>query len=119
MGTANALRFTKIIDELLVKQTNSGYERELSSLLEYASGSLFHDIRKGYWYDGVTEMRVSKRKQRQLEIKGQMWVAQDSNRQWQEPLFARVTDKRITKQGVWLKVKIGEYEADGELRDVL
>lgn len=119
MEIANALRFTQIIDKLLVNQTNSGYERELNSLLEYACCSLFYEIRKGYWYDGVTEMRVSKRKQRQLEIKGQMWVAQDSKRQWQEPFFARVTDKRITKQDVWLKVKIGEYEADGELRNVL
>ena len=64
-------------------------------------------------------MQISKRKQRQLEITGQMWVADNSKKQWQEPFFARVTDKRLTKQGMWLRVKIGEYEVEGELCNVL
>lgn len=119
METSNALKFKEITETLLDQRGNSDLQQELSGLLEYACGSLFHEIRKGTWYDGVVGMQFSKRKQRQLEITGQIWVAQDSTKQRLEPFFARVTDKSVTKQGIWLKVKIGEYEAEGELRNVL
>jgi hypothetical protein len=119
METAISLKIIDIVEALLNENAIDGFERELSCEFEHACFHLFYEIRKHHWYDGVIEMQVSKRKQRQLEIKGRMWVADYSNKQWLEPFCARITDKRLTKQGVWLKVKIGEYEAQGNLYDLL
>lgn len=60
-------------------------------------------------------MSLKIRKQRQIVFDGKMWTAKDAQKQWLEPFEAIVTDKRLTKQGIWIKIRVGEYSGEGEL----
>lgn len=90
------------------------YEQELSFLFEAIAYRL---IDCPLTFDGVT-ISVSKiRKSRQIVFEGEMWVLRNSNenKEWFEPFGAIVTDKRITKQGIWIKIWVGDYSGEAEL----
>ena len=61
------------------------------------------------WYDGLASLEAHIRKARQVEFVGEIWVG-DDHKQLKETLRATVTDKRITKQGIWIVLQIGETE---------
>ncbi len=70
--------------------------------------------RDSVYFDGAVGITASKRKSRQIEFSGQMWVGQNL-RQWKEPFRVLVTDKRITNQDITAKVWIGPDEGEGVL----
>ncbi|GAB1267138.1 hypothetical protein NBRC116493_03910 [Aurantivibrio infirmus] len=103
-------------EKLLSGEKIDVYENGISFFFEYACGSLFKDLRdRDIWYDGITEPSIRKRKTKQLEFTGKIWLAKGGNEQWLEPFRALVTDKRATKQGIWLSVDVGEYHAEGDI----
>jgi hypothetical protein len=71
--------------------------------------------REFMWYDGVNDLTANVKSKRQVEFKGEMWVADDKT-QWKEDFRATVTDKRITRQGIWFIIWIGADRAEGELQ---
>ena len=72
--------------------------------------------RKYCWYDGVSELSASIRKLKQVEFTGEMWVGDiGSTKQWKENFRATVTDKRSTKQGIWIMIWVGSSQAEGRL----
>jgi hypothetical protein len=43
-----------------------------------------------------------------------MWIGGNQT-QWKELFRARVTDKRRTKQGLWITIWVGKDRAEGDL----
>ncbi|MCW9017393.1 MAG: hypothetical protein OQJ89_10540 [Kangiellaceae bacterium] len=102
--------------ELLLNGTEVDLYDSIDSSFEYIAGALLGKLRdNGIWYDGTGDLTFKKRKLNQLDFSGNMHVMNEQKECWKEPFFARVTDKRCTKQGVIVFVRIGEYEAEGEL----
>ena len=86
---------------------------------EYIAGSLLGKLRdNGIWYDGTGDLTYKKRKMNQLEFTGNMHVMYEQKESWREPFFARVTDKRCTKQGIVVLVRVGEYQVEGNLQEL-
>ena len=73
--------------------------------------------RKYCWYDGVNGLSASIRKLHQVEFVGEMWVGNIGNttKQWKEDFRATVTDKNVTKQGIWIMIWVGSSQAEGRL----
>ena len=92
------------------------YEKDLSLSFETIAGNL---IESPFWFDGLIGLNAIVRKSRQIVFEGKMWTAKDVGNQWLEPFRATVTDKRITKQGIWVKIQVGEYFGEGELFETL
>lgn len=92
------------------------YENELSFLFEVIAGNL---IDCSLTFDGATGLTSRIRKKRQIVFEGKMWVVKDGNgwNEWLEAFGAIVTDKRITKQGIWIKIWVGDYVGEGNLSD--
>jgi hypothetical protein len=106
-----AERFLEILDGREVDFYRDG----MSADFERIAGVLLSVQRPGHWYDGVVNPQLRRRKRRQIEFFGDMWVGDDSRSQWTEPFRAVVTDKRVTKEGVWISIRIGEYAAEADL----
>lgn len=98
-----AERFEDVFQRLLAGEKLDLYEEDVSFMFEVIASYLFAEIpdRKRCWYDGVDSLTASIRKSRQIEFKGEMWVGDDRT-QWTEDFRATVTDKRETKQGIWI-----------------
>lgn len=111
-----ATHFESIFQRLLSSETLDLYAAGVSSTFEFIAANLLAEVpdRKFHWYDGVVDLTASIRKLRQIEFKGEMWVG-DERGQWKENFRARVTDKRKTKQGIWITLWIGSDRAEGEL----
>lgn len=52
-------------------------------------------------------------------FEGKTRVGNLTTKQWLEPFGAIITDKRITKQDLWIKIRVGDYEAEGDSLQVL
>lgn len=65
-------------------------------------------------FDGEANLSSTRRKPRQIEFTGEMWILGDKG-DYKEPLRVRVTDKRITKQGILITIWIGSDKAEGDL----
>ena len=91
------------------------YEKDLSFLFEVIAENL---IESQFWFDGAVALSSKIRKQNQIAFEGKMWTAKDAGHQWLESFGAVVTDKRITKQGIWIKIRVGDYVGEGNLLDV-
>lgn len=92
------------------------YDASVSSDLERIAGWLFGQARPYNWYDGVRDLIAQRRKTLQVDFSGEMWVAEiGSTNQWLEAFWARVTDQRCTKQGIWISMRVGDYQAEGDL----
>lgn len=99
--------------------------REKIELYEIELGDLFETIAYRFTncpltIDGVTIYKSHLRKHRQIVFEGRMDILRNSNenKEWFEPFKAIVTDKRITKQGIWIKIWVGDYKAEGNLFEV-
>ena len=71
-------------------------------------------------FNGLSYITSKIRKSRQIVFEGNM-VAEEDYGEWNdrvEPFKAIVTDKRITKQGIWIKIWIGDYFGEGNLFEV-
>ena len=108
----NANAFLTIFERLLAREKIELEKTDISFLFEIVASNLFSESR--VYFDGVINLSAKIRKFRQVEFDGKMWIGKD-NKQWLEPFSAIVTDKRITKQGVWLKIIVGEDQAEDEL----
>lgn len=93
------------------------YEQELSFLFEVIADRFTNCPLA---LDGLTIYKANSRKRRQIIFEGKMYVLRNSNqkKEWFEPFKAVVTDKRITKQGIWIKIQVGDYFGEGDLFEV-
>ena len=114
-----AIRFEGIFRRLLARENLDAYVKELSELFEFITYRLLGDFpsRKGHYFDGVVGLAAAVKTARQVEFQGEMWVGCNQD-QWTEPFHATVTDKSITKEGIWIVVKIGPDRAEGEAMSV-
>jgi len=105
--------------ELLLNGVDVDLYDSIDSTFEYIAGYLLDGLRdNGIWYDGTGDLTVKKRKKNKLVFTGNMHVMEEQNGCWKEPFFASVTDKRCTNQGVLVFVRIGQYEAEGNLSEL-
>ena len=66
------------------------------------------------YFDGVDGLASTVKSPRQVQFTGEMCVG-GNRMQWLELFRATVTDKRCTKQGIWIVLWIGNDRAEGEL----
>jgi hypothetical protein len=113
-----AEQFTYIFERLINREKIEPYEEELSLLFAVISQSLIdYPLR----FEGLSYLTSKIRKSRQIVFEGNI-VAEEDYGEWNdriEPFNAIVTDKRITKQGIWIKIWVGEYVGEGELSEAL
>ena len=108
----NANAFLLIFERLLAREKFELEKTDISLLFEVVASNLLSD--KDGYFDGVTGLHTKIRKSRQVEFLGKMWVGGNKTQRL-ESFSALVTDKRVTKQGVWVKIQVGEDEAEGNL----
>jgi hypothetical protein len=68
-------------------------------------------------FDYLSYLTSTIRKKRQIVFEGNI-VSEEDFGEWNdrvEPFKAIVSDKRTSKQGVWIKIWVGEYSGEGEL----
>jgi hypothetical protein len=117
---SSAKKFHDEFDRLLIDPKVDIYTTYIACSLEWIAGKLFEGMRDGgIWYDGVSGLVYQKKKSRKIEFSGKMWVMQNQKAHWLEEFNATVTDKTITKQGLLIKVKLGEYVAEGDVYELL
>ena len=111
-----AIRFEDVFRRLLSRERLDLYEEGMSVMFELIAENLLdqHSNRKSCYFDGVVDLTSTIKTSRKVEFNGEMWVGQD-RAQWTEPFRATATDKRLTKQGIWITVWIGADRAEGEL----
>ncbi len=100
-----------IFEQLLKGEKIEVYEKDLSFLFEAIAGDL---IESPFWFDGAVNLTVEIKKKKQLIFLGKMWTA-DHQKQWLEKFEAIVTDKRFTKQSLWIKIWVGKHFGEGEI----
>jgi hypothetical protein len=113
-----AKHFESIFQRLLAGETLDLYAEGVSSMFEVIAANLLAEVpeRKLMWYDGVVGLTASVRKAHQVEFRGEIWVGDvGDTTQWKEDFRATVTDKRITKQGIWVILCVGADRAEGDL----
>ncbi len=71
--------------------------------------------RRYHYFDGVVDWEAARKTARQVEFSGEMWVGDNEGTQWTENFRATVTDKRITKQGLWIILCIGSDRVEADL----
>ncbi|GAG58654.1 unnamed protein product [marine sediment metagenome] len=105
--------FIETFERLVQGESMDLYSVGFSQALEDVATRLFAGVRPYNWYDGVSGLRTRKRKNLQIEITGDMWVGDVGNsKQWLEPLRARVTDRSVSNEGVWVQMTIGEHSTE-------
>lgn len=77
--------------------------------------------RSPYTFDGVTGLISKKGKSRQIVFEGKIWVITNpiECNEKLEPFKAIITDKRITKQGIHIKIWYGENVFEGNILEIL
>ena len=90
----------------------------MSSLFEIAASRILDCPLN---FDGAVNLSARLRKPRQIRFDGKMWLLRDKNHvgDWFESFEATGTDKRITKQGLWINIRVGEYIGEGDLLEIL
>jgi hypothetical protein len=91
------------------------YRREVSQLFEIIAVNLLRELphREDHWCDDVVELTARVRKAHQIEFNGAIFIGEGG--QGTFDFRAIVTDKRVTKQGIWITVWVGEDRVEGEL----
>jgi len=114
-----AIRFEDIFQRLLAREKLDAHEKELSEFFEFIATRLLGDFpsRKGHYFDGAVGLAATVKTVRQVEFQGEMWVGANQD-QWTEPFQATVTDKRTTKEGIWIVVQVGADRAEGEVMSI-
>lgn len=115
-----AIKFEKAFRLLLAREEVDLYAADMSIVWEGIANSLLGALpgRACCYFDGVVNLASRVRKKCQVEFTGSMWVG-DGRKQWTEPFLARVTDKTITKQGIWVVISVGTDKAEAELWSAL
>ena len=91
------------------------YKNGVSASLERIAGEVFSESRPEVWYDGLLEAGIRKRKPSQIEITGNMVVADGLGKQWGETCRVRLTDARAAGMGVQMILEVGEYRGEAQL----
>ena len=113
-------QFENIFFRLLNGEKLDLYDLGVSFMFQIIATHLMAEVpeRECHCYDGVAPLEGHVRKARQIEFTGEMWIMDYDNlphRMWKEDFRATITDKRITKQGIWIVLQIGENRAEGNL----
>ncbi len=110
-------QFENVFHRLLKREQLDLDDCGLSPMFDTIATYLMAEVPGSFWiwYDGLASLEAHIRKARQVEFVGEIWVGDDNHKQWKETLRATVTDKRITKQGIWIVLQIGDNRAEGEL----
>jgi len=71
-------------------------------------------------FEELTDLTSKSGKSRQIIVEGDILAEEDFGEwnDWLEPFKATVIDKRITKQGIWIKIWIGDYFGEGNLSEI-
>jgi hypothetical protein len=111
-----ARAFEIVFRRLLAREEVDLYAEGMSLMWEAVAGAMLGSLpeRKSCYFDGVINLASRVKTQRQVEFTGDMWVG-ENKKQWTEPFRAVVTDKTITKQGIWFVVSVGQSKAEAEL----
>ena len=109
-------QFEDIFFRLLKREEVDFDDCGLNPMFDTISTYLMAEVPGSFWtwYDGLASLEAHVRKARQIEFVGEIWVG-DDHKQWKENLRATVTDKRLTKQGIWIVLQIGDNRAEGDL----
>lgn len=91
---------------------NDDISADISSMFEIIASNLLS--RSNIYFDGAIDLVWKIRKSCQVEFQGKLWVG-NYETQWLEPFRALVTDKRVTKQGIWITIWFDSEKAEGEL----
>jgi hypothetical protein len=116
-------QFEGIFARLLTGEKSDPYEADLSFIFEVMGNTLLPQY--GGAFDGVSEMRVRRRSPSKLEFVGEMWILGRRGRgghdigDTTQPFRATAVDKRVTKQGIWIQLWVGEDHAEAELSRAL
>lgn len=112
-------QFENVFHRLLKREQLDLYDLGVSLMFEIIAANLMEGLpgREWMYYDGVNSLESHVRKAQQVKFTGEMWVGDDNRRQWKEALWATVTDKRVTKQGIWIVLQIGGDRVEGELAE--
>ncbi len=108
-----------IFFRLLAGENLDLYDYGVSRSFEIIAAKLLAEVpaRRYHWFDGVVNLAATRRKASQIVFSGEMWVG-DDKAQWKEPFRAVITDKRSTKQGIWLRLEIGDVRAEADLAEI-
>ncbi len=111
-----ALGFENVFQRLLFYEVVALDNPEVSSMFEVIANNLLggSSARKGQYFDGAVGVVSTVKTSRKVEFQGEMWVGGDGT-QWTEPFKTTVTDKRSTKQGIWVTITVGSDRGEGEL----
>jgi len=120
MPVQNLRNLDKILQSVLAGEKLGPHEKDLSELFEFIATKLLCDSpsRKAHYFDGVVRLAAIVKTPRKIEFQGEMWVGTGQD-QWTESFKAVVTDKRVTKQGIRINLRIGSDQAEGEITSLL
>ena len=111
-----ASQFQTTFERLIAGEKLDLCNADVSLMFEIIATNLLSEMpeRKDVYFDGAVDITSTLRKSHQIEFRGEMWVGGNQT-QWKEPFQAVVTDKRITKQGIWVAFRVGSDRAEGNL----
>lgn len=113
-----AEKFLVHFERLLRGEDIDSEENEIDLPLEAALSRL---LDCPYTFDGIEGLIAKKRKSRQIVFEGKISVIKNLA-EWDEelePFRAIVTDKRITKEGIHIKIWFGDEIKEGDILEVL
>ena len=118
MASEAIQKFISNIERLIAGEPVDLYKSFVNATLERIGTALHYNFREpGIWYDGSSDLIARKRKAKQIEFSGTMWVMQDK-KSWREPFIAIITDKRVTKQGFSIIMKVGDCKGEAILDEL-
>jgi hypothetical protein len=111
-----AKQFEGVFIRLLDGESDDTHAETLSDAFEVMANTLFPH--RGGAFDGVSPLWTKRRSPRKLEFIGDMHVL-GHHAKPVESFRGTAVDKRITKQGIWIQLWIGEEHAEAELSKAL
>jgi hypothetical protein len=109
-------RFTNNIEKLLNGEKIDLYQSRIDSSFEYIAAEILTDqLQDGVWFDGTGDLSFEIKDENIIEFSGNMWIALNQEKFWQEPFFARVEDTRKEKKEMNIFVRIGDKEGENDL----
>ncbi|SRR6266404_6208690 len=109
-------QFENVFMRLLAGESDEPHAETLSDAFEAMANTLLSH--RGGVFDGVSPLWSKRRSPRKIEFIGDMHVLGDQAKPV-ESFRATVIDKRITKQGIWIKLWVGDDQAEAELSKAL
>lgn len=113
---ALAAGFENMFQRLLFHESVALENPEVSSMFEIIANNLLGSspARQGQYFDGAVGLVSTVKTSAKVEFQGDIWVG-GNRTQWTEPFKTTVTDKRSTKQGIWVTITVGSDRGEGEL----